>query len=132
MEFQVPVAVGESGDGNDLQCVDPRAKLEEIHNLYVTYSQLCLDKHREISIGSVYFQERTRYMDPGLPYPIVDIVYGVLSSRLTISTTGSSELRLRLRPNVDPRCRLDTASKTRGSRSSSSWAHLNSRVPPAG
>ena len=45
VEFQVPVAVGESDDGNDLQCVDPRAKLEEINNFNVTYSQLCLVEH---------------------------------------------------------------------------------------
>ena len=88
MEFQVPAAVGESGDGNDLQCVDPRAKLEDINNFNVTYSQLCLDEHREISIGSVHPQEKTRYVDPGLPYSVVDIVNGVLSSRLTISTMG--------------------------------------------
>jgi len=36
MEFQVPLAVGESGDGNDLQFVDSRAKLEEVNNLNVT------------------------------------------------------------------------------------------------
>ena len=100
MEFQVPVAVGESGNRSDLQCVDPRAKLEEINNLHVTHFQLCLDEHREISIGSVYPQEKKCYVDPGLPYSIVDIVYGVLSSRLTISTNGSSELCLH--PNVDP------------------------------
>ena len=46
MEFQVPVAVGESGNRSDLQCVDPRAKLEEINNLHVTHFQLCLDEHR--------------------------------------------------------------------------------------
>jgi len=65
MEFQVPLAVGESGDGDDLQCVDPRAKLEEINNFNVTYSQLCLDEHREISmIGSVYPQEKTAVHGP--------------------------------------------------------------------
>jgi hypothetical protein len=47
MEFQVPVAVGESSDGSDLQCVDPGAKLENVNNFNVTYSQLCLDEHRE-------------------------------------------------------------------------------------
>ena len=55
MEFQVPLAIGESGDGSDLQCVDRRAELEKINNFNVTYSQLRLDEHhREISIGSVY------------------------------------------------------------------------------
>lgn len=46
MEFQVSVAVGESGDGNDLQCVVPGAKMEDINNFHITYSQLCLDGHR--------------------------------------------------------------------------------------
>ncbi len=64
MEFQVPVAVGESGDGNDLQCVDPCAKLEEINNFNVTYSQLCLDEHREISMRSVCPQERNAVHGP--------------------------------------------------------------------
>jgi hypothetical protein len=64
MEFQVPVAVGESDDGNDLQCVDPHAKLEEINNFNVTYSQLRLDERREISIGSVYPQEKIAVHGP--------------------------------------------------------------------
>lgn len=64
MEFPVSLAVGESGDGNDLQCVDPRAKLEEINNFNVTYSQLCLDEHREISNGSVYPQEKNAVHGP--------------------------------------------------------------------
>lgn len=64
MEFQVPVTVGESGDGNYLQCVDPLAKLEEIDNFDVTYSQLCLDEHREISIRYVYPQEKTAVHGP--------------------------------------------------------------------
>jgi hypothetical protein len=100
IEFQVPFAICESGGGNDLECVDPRAKLEEINNFNVAYSQLCLEKHREISIGSVYTQEKKWYMDPGLPYSVIDIIYGVLSSRLTISTDSSSELCLR--PYVGP------------------------------
>ena len=64
MEFQVPVAVGESGDGNNLQCVDPCAKLEEINNFHVAYSQLCLGEHREISIESVYPQEKNAVRGP--------------------------------------------------------------------
>lgn len=98
MEFQVPLAVGESGDGSDFQCVDPRAELEKIDNFNVTYSQLRLDEHhRKISIGFVYpSEEKTRYMDPGFPYSIVDIVDGVLSSRLMIGKYKSSELSLML------------------------------------
>jgi hypothetical protein len=64
MEFHVPLAVGESGNGNDLQCVDPRAKLEEINNFNVTYLQLCLDEHREISIRSVCPQEKNAVHGP--------------------------------------------------------------------
>lgn len=66
MEFQVPVTVGESDDGEDLQCIDPRAKLEEINNFNVTYSQLCLDEHpsKEISIGSARPQEKNAVHGP--------------------------------------------------------------------
>ena len=70
-------------------------------------------------------------VDTGLPYSIVDIVYGVLSGKLTIGTNVPSELCLRPNVQVDPRRRLGAESKRRGSRSSSSWAHPSSRVPPA-
>jgi hypothetical protein len=34
-EFQVPLGVGESRHGNDLECIGPCAKLEEIDNFIV-------------------------------------------------------------------------------------------------
>jgi len=46
----------------------------------------------KLVLGLSILKKKTRYMDPGLPYSVIDIVYGVLSSRLSISTNWPSEL----------------------------------------